>query len=335
MTACLDPPERPAAPADRLGDALAAFERILARELPVAGGAGRDGVLQVAARHLCLAPGAKRARPRLCFLFGEVAGAAPAAMVDVAVAVELMHSASLLHDDVVDAGALRRGRPTVNARFGNVVAVLAGDHLLSRAILRLAPHPRAVTTRAVEVVAEMARAAILEVEARRDARLPLEAWREMALGKTGALFGLCGHAAGVLAGDPARAARLEAVGRRLGVAFQLRDDLQDLVSLLEDPFGDIREGNPSYPVLAAAAADPDLRARLEDAWAQGEVPTAVARALGGAVLASPAFDETLDALRREVAAVRAVLTAEPPSRATAELLRWATLLAADPRGGER
>jgi octaprenyl-diphosphate synthase len=304
---------------------LAEVEDALRTELPPGG-----GPLLEAARHLCLAPAAKRARPRLCFLFGEIAGAPPAAMVDVAVAVELIHAASLLHDDVVDEGRVRRGRPTANARFGNAAAVLAGDHVLSRAILRLAGHPRDLTVRAVEVVAEMAAAAVVEVEARRHAVLLAPTWRAMAVGKTGALFGLCGFAAGVLAGDPAAGRRLEQAGRSLGVAFQLQDDLHDLVTDLKDRFADVREGNPSFVLLAAAARDRAFRRRLEAAWALPEVPADDVRALGEAALASPAVDDALALLRAEVETARVALGASP---AAARILAWADTLGADPRAG--
>ncbi|HME91122.1 MAG TPA: polyprenyl synthetase family protein, partial [Myxococcaceae bacterium] len=78
--------------------------------------------LMGAARHLCLGGGGKRARPMMVRLFGEACSAPGEHLVPVAVGAELIHSASLLHDDVVDAGMFRRGRPTVNARWGNIVA---------------------------------------------------------------------------------------------------------------------------------------------------------------------------------------------------------------------
>ena len=95
-----------------------------------------DDTLLLAARHLCLKAG-KRARPMLMKIFGDTLGVPEVKLIDPAVAAELIHAASLLHDDVVDNGMFRRGKPTVNARWGNIVAVMSGDLLLSGALLRL------------------------------------------------------------------------------------------------------------------------------------------------------------------------------------------------------
>src|SRR5438045_1371625 len=103
-------------------DFLVGVERELDRSLPE-----RGDTLLSAARHLCIGGGGKRARPMLVQIFGELAGVGDdAALLDMAVAAELIHSASLLHDDVVDGGMQRRGRATVNARWGNTVAVMSG-----------------------------------------------------------------------------------------------------------------------------------------------------------------------------------------------------------------
>ncbi len=315
------------------GELLAWVEQDLAEELG-RGARGRHPLLQEAARHLCLAPGAKRARPLLSILFAEITGAPLQPMTQVAVAVELIHSASLLHDDVVDEGELRRGRPTVNAAFGNSVAVLAGDHLLSAALLKLAPFPRELTTRAIEVVAEMSKAAVIEVESRRQVELALATWREMAMGKTGALFGLCGHAAGVLAGKGALGARLEEAGRRLGLAFQMQDDLDDLASSgKEDRCGDLRERTPTFPQLLACAEQPALVARIEALWALPQIRPEDAWAVGEALLGTSVVERTLAAIAEEVSAARAILRAAPRTVAAEEILAWASSLGRDPRGG--
>src|SRR5262249_60233019 len=93
------------------------------------GEVGQSDTLLNAGRHLCIGSGGKRVRPTMVHLFGLAAGAPETGLLNVAVAAELVHSASLLHDDVVDAGMYRRGRPTVNALWGNVVAVMGGELL--------------------------------------------------------------------------------------------------------------------------------------------------------------------------------------------------------------
>src|SRR3954471_23342146 len=110
-----------------LADFLAQVETALEGSLKESSGdAFGSGLLMEPSRHLGLGGGGKRARPMLVRLFGEAVGVPEEPLVKMGVASELIHSASLLHDDVVDAGMFRRGRPTVNARYGNVVAVMAG-----------------------------------------------------------------------------------------------------------------------------------------------------------------------------------------------------------------
>jgi octaprenyl-diphosphate synthase len=283
---------------------LGRIEAALEQSLSLEGAAAPAATLLEGARHLCLGGGAKRVRPLLVRSFGRAVGAPEAALVDLGAAAELIHAASLLHDDVVDEGTLRRGRPTVNARLGNAVAVLAGDLVLSRAMARLRPHPAEIVHRAVQVVAEMAAAALAEVEQRGRADLPLAAWREVAEGKTGRLFGWCGDAAARVAGAAAAGERFASAGRHLGVAFQLADDLADLLpdgggaGGAKNRFADLRNRSPSYPILLAAQRSPALRGRVEAAWSDGATDGELA-ALGEAVLAG-AGRETYDAAGGEI-----------------------------------
>src|SRR5450631_1326574 len=234
---------------------LRATEDRLGQVLTRAGsGVAASDTLGNAARHLCIGGGGKRLRPLMVHLFGRAVGAPPASLLHVGVAAELVHSASLLHDDVVDQGMFRRGRPTVNALWGNIVAVMGGDLLLCVALDELSTLDRAVTASAVATVAEMTRATIGEVEARGDLSLPPEQLRAIAEGKTGALFGFCGAAAATLTGKPEVARRFDTFGRHLGVAFQIADDLKDLTGgdPGKAPFADIRSRTPSLPLLLAA-----------------------------------------------------------------------------------
>ena len=268
----------------------------------------RGGVLAEASRALCLQAGGKRIRPRLTFLLGEAAGAPPAALEDVAAAGELIHGASLLHDDVVDEASVRRRRPTANARWGNAVAVLAGDWLLSTAFALLRPHPRPVTTGAIEVVGAMSNAAALELEARGRLDLPLAQWRSIAEGKTGALFAWCGRSAALLAAREDLAPGYEEFGRRLGVAFQLADDLKDLAGGEgKDRFADLKNKNPSVPILWAAQRSDALRLRLSALWSQEHPAAAEVAAAGEALLAQGAAEETAAQLLTEVDAALGAL----------------------------
>jgi len=293
--------------------------------------ASHPKMVRDAAAWLLLTPGAKRARPRLLVTLGDLLGTRSPSLIDAGVAIELIHTASLLHDDVVDEGDVRRGRATVNARWGNNAAVLVGDYLLSRALRRMDMASPALLDNTFKVVEEMSRAAVLEVEARSDAHLTPEQWRAIAEGKTAALFGLCGWAAGVIAAKHDQGELLMGLARGLGSAFQMQDDLQDLVDAASS-HSDLRQRNPSYPVVLAARADAGFTGRLSAAWASDEVDAATATALAAEVLQSAAVDATLRAIVSEVERARAALSAFGKAPQAQEILVWAATLGQDPRG---
>lgn len=281
-----------------------------------------------AARYTCMAPGAKRARPRLVFHFGEAVAASEDARLAIAECAELIHAASLVHDDVIDDGVMRRGQETVNVLFSNLTAVLAGDLMFSVAFGLLSPYRPDVMYTAVEVLGAMTRAAIDEVEARGDVDLSLEDWRAIAAGKTGALFGWCGAAPALAAGDDDAAARFRRAGEHLGVAFQLADDLKDLAPMgNKDRFADLLNKNPSYPILWSAARSPVFEAALRRRWSR-EVSPEHAAELGQAVLASGAADATSRALHDEVDAAFDALGDLKDAPGVAAVANWARALLA-------
>ena len=285
--------------------------------------------LMEAARHLCLGAGGKRARPLLVRLFGGALGVDASRLVDVAVAAEMIHSSSLLHDDVVDAGMYRRARPTVNARWGNIVAVMSGDLILSTALLRLAELDGRLGQSSLAVVSEMTRAAIAEVEARGNLELSFERLRYIAEGKTGSLFGWCGSAVATLAGQPDAARRFDAFGRRLGVAFQIADDIRDVLGT--DPgkprYADVLSGTPSLPILLAVQ-DGALRAQLADVWASPSVNPERARALGDAIEATDAVERAMARMNQEIEAALDALGPYGQQGMGTELVDWARKLSA-------
>ncbi|OGQ14173.1 MAG: hypothetical protein A2138_27910 [Deltaproteobacteria bacterium RBG_16_71_12] len=237
------------------------------------------------ARALALAPDAKRVRPRLLFELATALGVDPdeRALVCAAVAIELIHTASLIHDDVIDVATTRRGLPSVNAELGNAAAVLVGDEVLCRALDAVGGVAQgALVAPCVAAVAAMTRGALREIEAGGDLRLDDDGWRAIAADKTGALFGLCGTLAALLAGDTDRVARFTDATRALGVAFQAADDVADLAD-----GSDLEEKNPNLAVLCAARADPALAARLLRAWARPRLAAGERARLVDDVVATP------------------------------------------------
>jgi geranylgeranyl pyrophosphate synthase len=215
-----------------------------------------------------LAAGGKRLRPMLVLV---CSGSAPdVGAVRAATAVELVHMATLVHDDVLDAAPLRRGQPTVLARAGRDTATAVGDLLLSRAFAELAGEgPDGIgQARAGEQVALLADAAVAlargELAQRRDAfdtTITAERYLDRCRLKTGRLFE-CACVIGTAGGEQAPAAALRAFGAEIGLAFQLLDDVLDVTG----PPGrtgkargtDLLDGTVTLPLILARERDPAL-----------------------------------------------------------------------------
>jgi geranylgeranyl diphosphate synthase type II len=208
--------------------------------------------------------GGKRLRPLFALAAAEAVGADPAVALRVAAAVECVHTYSLIHDDLpcMDDDDLRRGQPTCHKVFGEAVAVLAGDALLTRAFHLLTEHPDCPphrTTDFLRVLAEAAdsrhllggQVADLEAENRTVSAADL---RFIHLGKTAALLSASlrlGAMAG--GGDPAMVENLARFGREIGLAFQVQDDILDVTQpseILGKSAGkDVAAGKATYPAL--------------------------------------------------------------------------------------
>lgn len=287
-----------------------------------------DDTLVAAARHLVLGAG-KRARPMLVKIFGDTLGVKQDALVEAAVAAELIHGASLLHDDVVDNGMWRRGRPTVNARWGNIVAVMGGDLLLSGSLLRLSKHDTRIAQFALSVVAEMTRSAIDEVQARGNLDLSLAGLKAIGEGKTGSLFGFCGVAAALVAGDEEAVRRFDAFGRRIGVAFQMADDIRDISGTDEGKpqYADLQSRTPNLPVLLAVQSDASVKKRIADAWGWSALTQDKVKELGTAVLVTGALDDATVLMNQEIDAAVEALGPYAQRESGANLVMWARTIA--------
>jgi octaprenyl-diphosphate synthase len=205
-------------------------------------------------RHL-LAIRGKMFRPTLALLSARAADHLAHRSVTLAATVELIHLATLIHDDSVDHSVLRRGQPTVNAMFSHQVAVIMGDYLYSRAIVELVElndlEPLRVMSR---VTTEMTVGEMREIEAHDILDFTLEDYDRLIDAKTASLMsGAC--EVGVIGADPALREPLRRFGRALGMAFQVVDDLLDYTSSQEvtgKPAGlDLREHKITLPLIAA------------------------------------------------------------------------------------
>ena len=230
--------------------------------------------LHDSARHL-LGLGGKRIRPMCVALAARIGGGFGDAARELAVAAELVHNATLLHDDVVDAGDRRRGAPTARVLYGNAASIFAGDWLLVEALVRVRRAGMSdVLDRALGVLAEMLEAEALQLKRRGRADATLEQYMHVVRGKTASLFRWALYA-GARAGDLGldACAALGRFGEAMGVAFQIVDDALDVegdaAALGKEVLVDLREGKVTYPLMIALERDPALRSLLSDHLASG------------------------------------------------------------------
>jgi heptaprenyl diphosphate synthase len=231
--------------------------------------AADDAFLTDVAGHLVRA-GGKRVRPLL------VLGAARAAGADVndpdvvagGVAVELVHLGSLYHDDVMDEAAIRRGRESVNHRWGNLVAILAGDFLLARASEIAASLGTEVAGLLAQTIGQLCQGEVRQLEHAFQPDRPEDAYWGAIAGKTASLMATSTRIGALVAGaDRTMVDTLTEFGRAYGMTFQVWDDIRDLVAS-EDELGkpaghDLVEGTYTLPVLRALAV-PDVGDQLRD-----------------------------------------------------------------------
>jgi geranylgeranyl pyrophosphate synthase len=267
-----------------------------------------------------IAAGGKRLRPLLVCLAAGVPTPESEAVVRAAVAVELVHGATLVHDDVLDGSALRRGRPTVISAGGRSLATATGDLLFSRAFAELA---RGGSVSAVRILSrassELAAGELMQRADVWRADVDIERYLERCRLKTGVLFRAACEL-GALAGE-AGADSLSAFGEQIGVAFQLLDDVLDILGPPErtgKPRGaDLLDGTITLPLIIARSRDDELAALDPRAIKTTEAALAVCERIA----ATGALDVARGRALELVAGAKAILPALPDrQRAALELV---------------
>lgn len=245
----------------------------------------RHPILYAAAEHL-FGAGGKRIRPAIVLLLSR------ATMPDQAITAkhrrlaeitEMIHTASLVHDDVVDEAATRRGVPTVHSNFGNRVAVLAGDFLFAQSSWYLANLDNLIVVKLLsQVIMDLAEGEIRQGLNRFDTDLTIEAYLDKSYYKTASLIANSAKAAGILSGvSDAIADHLYQYGRHIGLAFQIVDDVLDFTGSAETlgkpACSDLCSGNITAPALYAMAEQPYLTTLIEREFAEeGDFENAIA-----------------------------------------------------------
>ncbi|MGY1749175.1 polyprenyl synthetase family protein [Modestobacter sp. SYSU DS0511] len=297
-------------PEGELGAALAAglvrVEDALATAV-----ASENAFVNEAAGHL-MAAGGKRFRPMLALLAAQLGDPEAPGVVEAAVVCELTHLATLYHDDVMDEASVRRGAPSANSRWGNSVAILTGDFLFARASDLLADlGPEAVRVQA-QTFERLVTGQLRETVGAQPGQDPVAHYLAVLADKTGSLVATSARFGASFAGaDAELVSALTAFGEEVGVAFQLSDDLLDIVSTDgasgKSPGTDLREGVATLPVLFALAGDDPAEARLRELVA-------------GPIVDDAAHAEALALLRGSASLARATaVTEEYADRARARL----------------
>ena len=320
LVACIDSFDRSLAAAVR--SVLTEVETEMRRRLTVPG----DPWLTEAAGHLINA-GGKRLRPLLVVLAAQTGDPDRTRMIGAAIAVELMHVATLHHDDVMDNATLRHGVPTANALWGNRLAVFIGDFLISVAGLSALDSGTGLARQQGWTLTRLVRGQAAEGSALQPGESAVDQYLRVASDKSAALFALAGWAGATCGGaDEAGAAALGQYGESLGVAFQISDDLLDILadaSASGKTGGiDLQKGVRTLPILHALAAGDRHAERLSEILADGAVddPALRTEALG-LLRSSSALERTYEDLRAHAAMAQNSLAGVPDCPARDALLK--------------
>lgn len=249
----------PLTPATLVGDELQLVERRLAELLR-----SREERLTDIASYL-IGSGGKRVRPAVTLLvFRACGGTNVPDIVDVAVALELIHSASLLHDDIIDGNQVRRGRASARRKYGVPETLVTGDFLFSRAFQICGRFDERLIHWAAEACIALTEGEIMQGRFRHNAAVTFNDYLEIISRKTASLFEVGARTAAYLAAaDDAVVEAMARCGRHVGLTFQMIDDLLDVTgaeATLGKPIGgDAREGNPSLPIVLALREDDEVR----------------------------------------------------------------------------
>jgi heptaprenyl diphosphate synthase len=291
---------------------------------------GGDEMFAEVSRHMMTA-GGKRFRAMLVLLAARFGDSRDKRVVPAAVAIELTHLATLFHDDVMDEAVIRRGHPSANSRFGNSIAILAGDYLFARASRILADLGPAAIRIQAETFGRLVDGQLLETVGVREGEDPLDHYMNVINGKTGSLIATSGRFGAMFSGVPDEMTDLIADAcMRIGIAWQLSDDVLDVASTSsqsgKEPGTDLRQGVRTLPVLYAlrgdATATPDA-GRLRTLLTVEDLTDSALHAEALSLLReSPALEEARDTVRSWIGGATARLARLPdvPARTAFESL---------------
>jgi geranylgeranyl pyrophosphate synthase len=293
-----------------------------------------DNPLITEAIQRMLAAGGKRLRPRITLLANHACGGNALEHLYLAAYMELIHVATLIHDDVVDHAQMRRGVNATAIDYGNRVSVLAGDYLFAWIFKNVtANYPAPIPHILSATLASICDGEVLQLRSLGDLDLPLETYIDVARKKTATLFAASAECGAVMGGgDRVAIDALRAFGDAYGVAFQMNDDLLDMTAderTLGKPVGnDLGERKMTIPlILALRGGNAAFRSEVERFYA-GTSDDAIPAIIAG-IDANGGLDATRGLVADYVDRAKAALAPLGPSQAKAELMRLADALIAD------
>lgn len=295
----VSPPAAPVADLARIfepvRDELARVEREFARHLE-----SRVDLIPEMGRYIQMS-GGKRVRPAVLLLAARLCGYSGGRAVLNAAVVEFIHTATLVHDDIIDGAATRRGRLTANSRWGNDITVLLGDYLYIRSMaMALTQDTLEVVRLLCEVTLRMIEGELYQLTKTGDVAITEDEHLEIIRRKTAFLFSGCAEIGGLLGGCSAeRQAALRDYGFNLGLAFQIVDDVLDYTadeSALGKPIGgDLREGKVTLPIiLLLQRTGTDVAALIQDVVSDGHVTPEAWRTIKDLLVRHGAIDAAVE-----------------------------------------
>jgi octaprenyl-diphosphate synthase len=289
-----------------------------------------------------LTAGGKRLRPRLLLLAADAVGSDPRDHLPLAAYMELIHVATLIHDDVVDHADTRRGVNATAVDFGNRISVLAGDYLFAWIFRNVTAHyPEPIPHILSAMLAEICDGEVLQLRALGDLGLSKSAYVDIVLKKTASLFAASAECGAIVGGAPAlRIKALRDFGLYFGIAFQMLDDLLDVTASeaeLGKPVGnDLRERKMTIPLIfALESADAKLRGQIERFYTAGAADEGAIPEILAGIARAGAIAKTRESIESYVERAKQSLAPLGNAPARANLVELADALALGGEGAPR
>ncbi len=274
--------------------------------------------------------GGKKIRPGLTVISGRISGAEDEKLIPVATVMEYMHTATLVHDDIVDGANYRRGKRSLNSVFGSDVAVLVGDYLFAKAIYVLANYGGSEVLKvASKTVQDMAEGELLQLERIGDIELDEDTYFQIIYRKTASLISTCCEVGAILGNAEEKLRNsLKDFGLYVGYAFQIVDDVFDYALSQEStgkPTGkDIREGKVTYPlILALRKANEEEKRNISSVFLKKEPSEKDVELVKEFVLSKGGVEESLEVAKTFVKRAKECLSEVPESSYKTALLKVA------------